>query len=250
MKGKWQKLVVAAALSLAAAGASAAEVRVAVAANFTSTMKALAAKFEAKSGDKVVVSFGSTGKLYTQIVNGAPYDVFLAADTERPQLLVKNGKAVPASLFTYALGRLVLWSAKPNVVDTEGTILNDGGFGHLAIANPKTAPYGAAAVEVLTGLGVYDTIKDSIVEGDNIAQTFQFVATGNAEIGFVALSQVKNRSGGSMWQVPQDYYTPIRQDAVLLKSAANNAAAKRFLAFLRSGAAQAIIANSGYGVDQ
>ncbi len=250
MKGKWQKLVVAAALSLTAASATAAEVRVAVAANFTSTMKTLAAKFEAKTGNKVVISFGSTGKLYTQIVNGAPYDVFLSADTARPQLLEQDGKAVVGSRFTYALGRLVLWSAKPGVVDTEGTILNDGDFKHIAIANPKTAPYGAAAMEVMNGLGVYDTIKDRIVEGDNIAQTFQFVATGNAQIGFVALSQVKAVNKGSWWEIPQGYYTPIRQDAVLLKSAANNATAKRLMAFLRSGAAQAIIANSGYGIDQ
>lgn len=250
MKGKWQQWVVAAALSLTAASATAAEVRVAVAANFTSTMKTLAAKFEAKTGNKVVVSFGSTGKLYTQIVNGAPYDIFLSADTARPQLLVQSGAAVAGSEFTYALGKLVLWSAKPGVVDTEGTILNDGDFEHIAIANPKTAPYGAAAMEVMNGLGVYDTIKDRIVEGDNIAQTFQFVATGNAQIGFVALSQVQAVNKGSWWEVPQGYYTPIRQDAVLLKSAAHNATAKQLMAFLRSGAAQAIIANSGYGIDQ
>lgn len=250
MKIKLLKWVVAAALSLAAAGAMAAQVRVAVAANFTSTMKKLAARFEATSGDKVVISFGSTGKLYTQIVNGAPYDVFLAADTLRPQLLVKNGKAVAKSLFTYALGRLVLWSPNPNLVDTEGTILNDGDFEHLAIANPKTAPYGEAAMEVMNGLGVYDTIKDRIVEGDNIAQTFQFVATGDAQIGFVALSQVKTVHKGSWWAVPQGYYTPIRQDVVLLKSAAGNKAAKALMTFLHSGEAQAIIANSGYGVDQ
>ena len=250
MNGMWRKLMVAAAFSLAAVSASAAEVTVAVAANFTSTMKTLAAKFEAKTGNKVVVSFGSTGKLYTQIVNGAPYDVFLSADTARPQLLEQNGKAVVGSRFTYALGRLVLWSAKPGVVDTEGTILNDGDFEHIAIANPKTAPYGAAAMEVMNGLGVYDTIKSRIVEGDNIAQTYQFVATGNALIGFVALSEVEAKKTGSWWEVPQGYYTPIRQDAILLKRAAHNAAAKRFMAFLRSGAAQAIIAGSGYGVAQ
>ena len=220
MKAKWQMTVVALVLALAAGSAAAAEVKAAVAANFTATMKELAAKFEAKTGNKVTLSFGSSGKLYTQIVNGAPYDVFLSADAARPEKLEDEGGAVQGSRFTYAMGRLALWSAQPDFVDSEGTVLNSEKFERIAI-----------------------------VQGDNIAQTYQFVSTGNAQLGFVALSQVMAKQSGSWWQIPQDYYTPIRQDAVLLKSAADNKAAKALLDFLRSPEAKQIIEQSGYGVE-
>ncbi len=249
MNGKWRKWLAAFVLATAAVGAAADEVRVAVAANFTATMNALAAKFEAKSGHKVTVSFGSSGKFYTQIVNGAPFDLFLSADQARPQQLMLDGQAVAGSEFTYAQGRLALWSTKPGFVDTEGTVLNSETFKRLAIANPKTAPYGAAAVEVLQDLGLYELLTPRLVEGENIAQTYQFVATGNAELGFVALSQVRARPEGSWWEVPQDHYTPIRQDAVLLKGAAGKTAAKALLAFLHSPEAKKIIGDSGYGVE-
>ena len=249
MKAKWQMTVVALVLALATGSAAAAEVKAAVAANFTATMKELAAKFEAKTGNKVTLSFGSSGKLYTQIVNGAPYDIFLSADAARPEKLEDEGGAVQGSRFTYAMGRLALWSAQPDFVDSEGTVLNSEKFERIAIANPKTAPYGAAAVEVLQGLGLYEKLSPRIVQGDNIAQTYQFVSTGNAQLGFVALSQVMAKQSGSWWQIPQDYYTPIRQDAVLLKSAADNKAAKALLDFLRSPEAKQIIEQSGYGVE-
>ena len=249
MNAKMKRVVLGVMMCGVASVASAAEVKAAVAANFTATMKELAAKFEAKTGDKVTLSFGSSGKLYTQIVNGAPYDVFLSADTARPEQLEQEGGAVKGSRFTYAMGRLALWSAQPELVDAEGTVLNSEKFERLAIANPKTAPYGAAAVEVLQGLGLYEKIEPRIVQGDNIAQTYQFVATGNAQLGFVALAQVKAKPSGSWWQIPQDYYTPIRQDAVLLKSAADNKAARALLDYLRSPEAKQIIEQSGYGVE-
>jgi molybdate transport system substrate-binding protein len=233
---------------LAGAGAQAAETKVAVAANFTEPAKAIAAKFEAKTGDKVVLSFGSSGQFYTQIANGAPYEVFLSADRERPEKAEAEGLAVVGSRFTYATGRLVLWSKTPGLVDAKGTVLAKGGFEKLAIADPKAAPYGLAAFETLTKLKLQDPLKPKIVTGSSITQAFQYVQTGAAELGFVALSQVINEKGGSRWLVPTTEHGPIDQQAVLLKTGADNATAKAFLAFLKSAEARAIIKRYGYEV--
>lgn len=226
--------------------AAADEVRVAVAANFTAAAKDIAAKFEEETGDKAILSFGSTGQLYTQISQGAPFAVFLAADQARPDKAIAEGFAVAGSGFTYATGKIVLYSTDPDLVKGEAT-LSDGDFETLAIANPQTAPYGAAAVQTMQALKVYDALAPKLVQGNNIAQTYQFVASGSAELGFVALSQVVGQDTGSRWAVPQDLYDPIAQDAVLLTPAADNATAKAFLAFLRGEAAGAIIDRYGYG---
>lgn len=233
---------------LTAASALAAETKVAVAANFTEPAKEIAAKFEAKTGDKVVLSFGSSGQFYTQIANGAPYEVFLSADSERPTKAEAEGLAVAGSRFTYATGRLVLWSKTPGLVDAKGAVLAKGGFEKLSIADPKAAPYGLAAVETLTKLKLYDTLKPKIVTGSSITQAFQYVQTGAAEVGFVALSQVINEQGGSRWLVPTADHTPIDQQAVLLKTGADSATAKAFLAYLKSKDAKAIIKRYGYEV--
>jgi len=227
------------------------EVAAAVAANFTAPMKQIAAAFEADSGHKVLLSFGSTGKLYAQIANGGPFDVFLAADTVRPEQVETEGLGVKGSRFTYAVGTLVLWSPDATQVDAAGEVLKSGQFKHLAIANPKTAPYGAAAVEAMTRLGVYPTVESRIVQGDSITQTWQFVATGNAQLGFVAASQlIKDGQplGGSQWVVPTELYTPIRQDAVLLKHGADNPAAKALVDYLKGEKAAGIIRSYGYAL--
>ena len=195
------------------------------------------------------MSFGSTGKLYTQIRNGAPFDVLLAADDETPAKLVKEGLAVPASRFTYAIGALVLWSAKPGFVDNEGAVLKKGAFAHLALAAPKLAPYGAAAIETLSKIGLMSTLSPKFVQGENIAQAYQFVSTGNAELGFVALSQVYANgklTSGSVWVVPTDLYQPIRQDAVILTKGKINPAARDLVKFLKSKQAQDVIRSYGY----
>ena len=233
---------------LMGASALAAETKVAVAANFTEPAKEIAAKFEAKTGDKVVLSFGSSGQFYTQIANGAPYEVFLSADSERPTKAETEGLAVAGTRFTYATGRLVLWSKTPGLVDAKGAVLAKGGFEKLAIADPKAAPYGLAAVETLTKLKLYDTLKPKIVTGSSITQAFQYVQTGAAELGFVALSQVINEQGGSRWIVPANDHTPIDQQAVLLKTGADSATAKAFLTYLKSKDAKAIIKRYGYEV--
>jgi molybdate transport system substrate-binding protein len=233
---------------LAGASAFAGETKVAVAANFTEPAKEIAAKFEAKTGDKVVLSFGSSGQFYTQIANGAPYEVFLSADSERPTKAEADGLAVAGSRFTYATGRLVLWSKTPGLIDAKGAVLAKGGFEKLSIADPKAAPYGLAAVETLTKLKLYDTLKPKIVQGSSITQAFQYVQTGAAEVGFVALSQVINETGGSRWLVPAADHTPIDQQAVLLKTGADNATAKAFLQYLKSKDAKAIIKRYGYEV--
>ena len=230
------------------ASALAAETRIAVAANFTEPAKEIAAKFEAKTGDKVTLSFGSSGQFYTQIANGAPYEVFLSADSERPTKAEAEGLAVAGSRFTYATGRLVLWSKTPGLVDAKGAVLAKGGFEKLSIADPKAAPYGLAAVETLTKLKLYDSLKSKIVTGSSITQAFQYVQTGAAELGFVALSQVINEQGGSRWIVPTADHTPIDQQAVLLKTGAESATAKAFLAYLKSKDAKAIIKRYGYEV--
>ncbi len=225
---------------------SAGEVKVAVAANFTAAMKEIAADFERASGHRAIVSYGSTGKLYAQIENGAPFEVFLAADQKRPQLLEEKNAA--GGRFTYAVGKLVLWSSDEKRTVNEQT-LGNGDFRKLAIANPKTAPYGAAAVEILKNLGLLDALEPKLVFGDTIAQTHQFVATGNAELGFVALAQITLDHSGSRWSIPDDLYTPIRQDAVLLTRGRDNPAAQALLDYLRSEAARTVIHKYGYGTE-
>ena len=227
------------------------EVQVAVAANFTAPAKLIAAAFEQDSGHKALLAFGATGKFYAQIRNGAPFEVLLAADDETPARLEKEGAAVAGSRFTYATGRLVLWSARPGFVDDKGAVLKQGHFKHLAIANPKLAPYGAAAVEVLTALKLLDAVQAKFVQGENIAQTQQFVATGNAELGFVALSQVMKDGklgDGSSWIVPSTLHQPIRQDAVLLDKGRGKPAAEAWLKYLKGDKARAIIRGFGYEV--
>lgn len=231
------------------ASVSAEEVQVAVAANFTAPMKVIAADFEKATGHKVTPSFGATGKFYAQITNGAPYDVFLAADDETPIKLEKENGIVPGSRFTYATGKLVLWSAKPDFVDAKGEVLKKGNFAHIALATPKLAPYGLAAEESMKKLGVYDSLQSRFVQGESIGQTFTFISTGNAELGFVALSQVfeggKIKSG-SAWIVPANLHNPIRQDAVILNKGKDNKAAAEFVNYLKSEPVKAIIRSYGY----
>ena len=226
--------------------AGAAETHVAVAANFTEVAKEVAAAFKTQTGDDAVLSFGSSGQLYTQITQAAPFDILLSADDERPKKAVADGLGVADSRFTYAIGKLVLWSKDAALVGG-ADVLTAGRFNKIAIANPTAAPYGTAAVETMKATRTYEALKDRIVQGNSIAQAFQFVDTNNAELGFVALSQLVGHDGGSRWVVPQELYTPIRQDAVLLKSAEGNPAAKSFLAFLKGDAARRIIARYGYG---
>jgi molybdate transport system substrate-binding protein len=236
---------------LANAPVFAAEVNAGVASNFSAPMKQIAALFEQQSGDTVKLSFGSTGKFYAQIKGGAPFDVFFAADTATPQRLEEEGLTVNGSRFVYALGKLVLWSAQPNFVDDQGRVLRKGDYEKLAIADPKLAPYGMAAKQTLEKLAMWNSIRDKLVMGENITQAYQFVATGNAELGFVALSQVMRDgkvSAGSSWLVPPDMYKPIRQSAVLLSGAKDKAAAQAFLDFLKSDKAAAVIRSYGYAL--
>ena len=232
----------------AAAPGHAAETIVAVAANFTEPAKEIAAAFTKATGDTAVLSFGASGAFYTQISHGAPFEVFLSADAERPKKAEAEGFAVPGSRFTYAVGRLVLYSATPGLVDAKGAVLKGGGFAHLAIADPAAAPYGQAAVETLKALKLYDTLAPKIVQGSSITQAYQFVATGAAELGFVAASQVVTVTGGSRWLVPEADHAPIVQDAVLLKTGAANPAAAKFMTFLKGAEAVAIIKRYGYEV--
>lgn len=225
------------------------KVQVAVAANFAAPMQAIAAAFEKDSGHKVVLVTGSTGKFYAQIKAGAPFALLLSADDETPRRLEAEGAAVAGSRLTYAVGRLVLWSPKAGVVDDKREVLRRGAFEHLAVANPRLAPYGAAAVEVMARLGVLDSLRAKWVTGENIAQTYQFVSTGNAELGFVALSQVWKDgriSSGSAWIVPSSFHAPLRQDAVLLNPAKEQPAARALLDYLRGEKARAIIRHYGY----
>ena len=225
------------------------ETRVAVAANFTGAAAEIGVRFEQTTEHKAVYSFGSTGQLYAQITQGAPFDVFLAADQARPRKAVEEGFAVPGSRFTYAVGRLVLFSKDSTLLEGEDT-LRQSRFTKLAIANPVTAPYGAAAVEIMKALGVYDSLVMKLVRGNNMAQVYQFVETGNAEIGFVALSQVVKHDEGSRWLVPGNLHAAIRQDAVLLKPGSDNPAARAFVAFLAGPESLAIMERYGYGGDQ
>ena len=222
------------------------EVRVAVATNFIGTLEQLISPFESNSGDTVVAMPGSTGKHFAQIVNGAPVDVFLAADQARPIRLEAGGYAIPSSRFTYAIGQLVLWSPQEDFIDPDGRRLSLGGFRHLAIANPKLAPYGRAAKETLEALQLWDDVQTALVRGENIGQAFQFVSTGNAELGFVAASQIPDPAGsarGSWWVVPGEFYSPIEQQAVLLT---DSPAARAFVEFLKADEARAIIRRYGY----
>lgn len=232
--------------ALSPAPVSAATVHVAVAANFTQAAKSIGDLFRQKTRHNALFSFGATGQLFTQITQDAPFEVFLAADQARPERAVAKGFAVAGSRFTYATGRIVLYSPDPARIHGAAT-LKDGRFMKIAIANPVTAPYGAAAVAAMKALGIYDTLRGKVVQGNSIAQTYQFVATGNAELGFVALSQIAGHDRGSRWLVPQDLYPVIAQDAVLLKRGAGNEAATAFLAFLKSDAARAVIRKFGYG---
>lgn len=242
------KLIVITLSYLLLSTAHAEEIHAAVAANFTAAMKDIAAKFEKNTEHKVVLSFGSSGKIFAQIQNGAPFQVFLSADQEKPEALDKAGLSVPGSRFTYAVGALALWSTKPGFANDDAR-LKSGDFNKLALANPKLAPYGAAAVEVLESLKLKQATEPKWVMGENIAQTYQFVGSGNADLGFVALSQIMDKGKmqeGSSWIIPAELHSPIRQDAVLLKSAKDSAGAKTLLAYLRSEEAQAIIHSYGY----
>jgi len=230
------------------------ELRVAVASNFIFPIKELSREFENTTGNKVVVISGSTGKLYAQIHQGAPFDVFLAADSTRPELLEKEGIGVPESRFTYAVGRLVLWSAKSELSSNLGLqVLDQNVFRYLAIANPKTAPYGKAAEQVLRKTGYWEKIKSRLVRGENISQTLQFLITENAQIGFISLSQIKSKRGprgGTSWLVPLVLHEPIKQQVILLQHANSNHIAQEFLKFLKSKKSRKIIKNYGYDVEQ
>ncbi|MCK9397705.1 MAG: molybdate ABC transporter substrate-binding protein [Methylobacter sp.] len=222
---------------------------VAVAANFTKPMTEIAAEFEKATGHTAKLSFGSSGKFVSQMQNGAPFEVFLSADEKAPLKLEQSGFTVSGSRFIYALGKLVLWSATPGLVDDQGKVLSSGNFKHLALADPKLAPYGVAAMDVLKNMGLSEKLQPLIVLGENIAQTQQFVSTGNAELGFVALSQVIDNgkiASGSGWIIPADRYAPIKQGAVLLTLGAENPAAKALLDYLKSAPALAIIEKYGY----
>ena len=229
--------------------ANAAEVLVAVAANFTAPMQKIATLFEKDTGHKARLSFGATGAFYAQIKNGGPFQVLLSADDETPNKLEQEGLGVPGTRFTYATGRLVLWSRQAGLVDDKGQVLRSDKFQRLAVANPKLAPYGAAAIETINKLGLMPALQPKFVQGDNIAQTFQFVNTENAQLGFVALSQVYAEgklTQGSAWVVPSSFHTPIQQDAVMLLAGKNNPAAVALMAYLKSEKTKAMIQSFGY----
>jgi len=249
VKHPLSRLFVVLGAALLVSAAQAEEVQVAVAANFTAPMQAIAAEFEKDTGHRAVLSFGSTGKFYAQIHNGAPYEVFLSADDATPQKLEQEGATLPGSRFTYAIGKLVLWSAKPGYVDEQGEVLKQAEFQHLALPNPKLAPYGAAAIEVMRGMGVLEAAQPRFVLGENLPQSYQFVVSGNAELGFLALAQIIKDGKpieGSTWLVPADRYAPIRQDAVALVGATGNPAAAALLDYLKGAKAQETIRSFGY----
>ena len=236
---------------MAGAAAQANDVQVAVAANFTAPMQKIAAEFAKDTGHKAVLAFGATGKFYAQIVNGAPFEVLLAADDATPARLETEHRTVPGTRFTYAIGKLALWSAKEGVVDNQGQVLKTGDYAHLAIANPKTAPYGAAAIETLAKLNLLDRVQGKLVQGENIAQAYQFVSTGNAPLGFVALAQVYRDgrfTSGSGWIVPAILHAPIRQDAVILAKGSANPAAQALEAYLKSDKVRGLIRSYGYAL--
>ena len=240
------RLLLPALLLICSLDASSDPLRVATASNFAPAMNALARQFEAESNYRLITSFGSTGKHYAQIVNGAPFDLFFAADSRRPELLETSGAALPGSRFTYAIGKLVLWSPEAGYVDSEGAVLRAAEFRHLALANPTLAPYGAAAAEVLEAMGLGQLLGPRLVRGENIGQAFQFIRSGNAELGFVAWSQLvatNQTRQGSHWDVPQSLYTPIEQQAVILKGSEG---ALAFVSFVRSPQGLKIIHEQGY----
>lgn len=239
-------ITLALSIFLICTSATAAQVKVAVAANFTAPMREIAARFAETTGHQALVSYGSTGKLYAQIRNGAPFHVFLAADRKRPRLVHESG--LGSTPKTYAIGRLVLWSHDPGMIDSS-EVLEAGDFARIAIANPKTAPYGSGALQIIEALGVKDQVTGKLVKGDNIAQTYQFVMTENAQLGFVALSQITDRPEGSYWVPPQSLYDPLHQDMVLLTKGSTNPAALAFVDFLLGDEAQKIAERYGYGVD-
>ncbi|MFG6203151.1 molybdate ABC transporter substrate-binding protein [Pseudomonas retamae] len=233
----------------ASSGALADEVQVAVAANFTAPIQAIAADFEKDTGHKLVAAYGATGQFYTQIKNGAPFEVFLSADDTTPEKLENEGDTVKGSRFTYAVGTLALWSAKEGYVDGKGDVLQKNQYQHLSIANPKAAPYGLAATQVLAKLKLTEATQAKLVEGQNITQAYQFVSTGNAELGFVALSQIYKDgkvSSGSAWVVPADMHDPIKQDAVILNKGKDNPAAQALVEYLKGPKAAAVIKSYGY----
>jgi molybdate transport system substrate-binding protein len=235
--------------SLVSIACHADEVQVAVAANFTAPMKEIAADFERETGHKVVSSFGATGKYYAQIKNGAPFEILLAADDETPAKIEKEGAAPAGTRFTYAIGKLVLWSAQPGLVDDKGNVLKTGNFAHLAIASPKVAPYGAAAIEVLKKMDLLAAIEPKFVQGENISQAHQFVVSGNAPLGFVAMAQVYEGGklkSGSAWIVPSTLYSPIRQDAIVLAKGKGKPAADAFIKYLKGEKARNVIRSYGY----
>ena len=249
-------LVITLSAAVASVTVKAEEVTVAVAANFTAPMQKIAQAFEQDTGHKVLLSFGATGKFYAQIKNGAPFAVLLSADDETPARLEKEGVAIAGTRFTYAVGRLALWSKNPSLVDDKGQVLlsnntDKNNFKKLAIADPKLAPYGAAAIEVIERMGVIDKVRSKLVQGDSIGQAFQFVMTENAELGFVALSQISidgRIAQGSAWVVPQNLYTPLKQDAVLLPFGKHNSAALALMKYMRTERAQTIIRSYGYSL--
>ncbi|MFL5814500.1 MAG: molybdate ABC transporter substrate-binding protein [Bdellovibrionia bacterium] len=236
-------------LGLAPFFATAAEVHVAAASNFTLPLEKLAAQFTQSTGHDLVISNGASGKFFAQIVNGAPFEVFLSADQEHPKKLIQGKQAVAGTEFTYAVGKLILWSPHSKKLDLQTDVLKKGEFKHLSIANPKLAPYGQAAKEALEKMSLWRKHQSRIVLGENITQAHQFVASGNAELGFIALSQVMKdgkKPEGSFWIVPQSMYSAIKQDAVLLEKGKENLAAKQFLEFLKSNQAKKIIEQYGY----
>ncbi|AKH19024.1 molybdate ABC transporter substrate-binding protein [Sedimenticola thiotaurini] len=242
------RLITISCLLLGPVAVQADTINIAVASNFAEPIKAIAKRYEAQSGHQISLVFGATGKHYAQIQHGAPFAAFFAADAHRPELLEQEGLAIPGSRFTYAVGRIVLWSPKPDYVDGQGNVLQQQPFRHLAIANPRLAPYGKAAQQFLQARGLWDELQGYLVRGENIGQTFQFVRSGSADLGFVAYSQVK-RPGypleGSLWEVPVDEYAPIEQQAVLLEE---SPAARGFIEFVRGAEATEIIRGFGYGL--
>lgn len=253
LKGLHARALLGAVFALAQAGlpgaALADNVNIAVAANFTAPMKNLVAQFEKGTAHKVAVSLGATGKFYAQIKTGAPFDVFLSADGETPARLEKEGNAVTGSRFTYAVGRLALWSATPGFVDAQGEVLKSGTFANIALASPKLAPYGAAAVQTMIRLGLLAVLEPKFVQGESIGQAYSFVATGNAALGFVALAQVFEDGKiktGSGWIVPARLHRPLRQDAVILARGKDNKGAADFMRFLKTNTSRAVIRSYGY----
>lgn len=239
-------LLLSVLLKFQSAGAT--EVQVAAASNFTSALEKISFEFTRESGHKLMISYGSTGKLYSQILNGAPFEVLLSANQEHPKKIADAKKGVKESIFTYASGKLVLWSPKENLVDVKGEVLTHMNYKHLSIANPKLAPYGLAAKEILEKMSLWEKVEGRLVLGENINQALQFIASGNAELGFVAYSQIikDGRRFGSFWAIPQNLYTPLKQDTILLEKGKNSSAAKAFLMFLKGEKARRIIEEFGY----